>query len=160
MEFNGIVNKFFRKDQEARKRNLFIRTYVRFKKKKFFLRQNYTRFCKMLHLDCDATERRVRSSWMGEQHSRLATDLTETLQGTRNLIWKHEWLQSESNSTCRVSKRLLQDCILPFSECLDVKNVIFLISLKVHTFKTKLLARAPEIFSEWFLRTFPDPTSW
>ena len=28
MEFNGIVNKFFRKDPEARKRNLLIRTFV------------------------------------------------------------------------------------------------------------------------------------
>ena len=29
MEFNGIVNKFLRKDPESRKRSLNIRTYVR-----------------------------------------------------------------------------------------------------------------------------------
>jgi hypothetical protein len=28
MEFNGIVNKFLRKDPESRKRYLYIRTYV------------------------------------------------------------------------------------------------------------------------------------
>ena len=28
MEFNGIVNKFLRKDPESRKRSLNIRTYV------------------------------------------------------------------------------------------------------------------------------------
>lgn len=27
-------------------------------------------------------------------------------------------------------------------------------------FKQKLLPRHPPIFREWFLRTFPDPTSW
>jgi len=35
MEFNGIVNKFLRKDPESRKRYLYIRTYVS-------TRENYT----------------------------------------------------------------------------------------------------------------------
>ena len=33
-------------------------------------------------------------------------------------------------------------------------------SKKVQVFRTKLLSRHPRIFSDWFLRTFRDPTSW
>ncbi|XP_074649776.1 serine/threonine-protein kinase ATR-like [Tubulanus polymorphus] len=31
---------------------------------------------------------------------------------------------------------------------------------KLHIYKSKLLPRHPPVFSEWFLQTFPDPTSW
>lgn len=31
---------------------------------------------------------------------------------------------------------------------------------KLKMFKEVLLPRHPPLFHEWFLRTFPDPTSW
>ncbi|CAH1797711.1 unnamed protein product [Owenia fusiformis] len=31
---------------------------------------------------------------------------------------------------------------------------------KMRVYKTKLLPRHPPVFKEWFLKTFPDPTSW
>ncbi|XP_070572431.1 serine/threonine-protein kinase ATR-like isoform X2 [Ptychodera flava] len=34
------------------------------------------------------------------------------------------------------------------------------IEVKLNVFKNKLLPRFPPVFQEWFLRTFPDPTSW
>ncbi|XP_025077039.1 serine/threonine-protein kinase ATR-like isoform X1 [Pomacea canaliculata] len=34
------------------------------------------------------------------------------------------------------------------------------LEVKMEIFKQKLLPRHPPIFREWFLRTFPDPTSW
>ncbi|KAL4824093.1 hypothetical protein H8958_014208 [Nasalis larvatus] len=45
----------------------------------------------------------------------------------------------------------LRQCMLPKSAALSEK-------LKV--FREFLLPRHPPIFHEWFLRTFPDPTSW
>ncbi|XP_053567639.1 serine/threonine-protein kinase ATR [Bombina bombina] len=45
----------------------------------------------------------------------------------------------------------LRQCMLPKGAPLQEK-------LKV--FKEVLLARHPPVFQEWFLRTFPDPTSW
>ncbi|OCT80913.1 hypothetical protein XELAEV_18027725mg [Xenopus laevis] len=45
----------------------------------------------------------------------------------------------------------LRQCMLPKSAPLQEK-------LKV--FKEALLPRHPPLFHEWFLRTFPDPTSW
>ncbi|XP_055956442.1 serine/threonine-protein kinase atr [Patella vulgata] len=34
------------------------------------------------------------------------------------------------------------------------------IDTKLQIFKTKFLPKHPPVFKEWFLRTFPDPTSW
>lgn len=34
------------------------------------------------------------------------------------------------------------------------------LSDKLKMFKEVLLPRHPPLFHEWFLRTFPDPTSW
>ncbi|CAL1526088.1 unnamed protein product, partial [Lymnaea stagnalis] len=34
------------------------------------------------------------------------------------------------------------------------------LEVKMKVYKEKLLPRYPPIFPEWFLRTFPDPTSW
>lgn len=34
------------------------------------------------------------------------------------------------------------------------------LSEKLKMFKEVLLPRHPPVFHEWFLRTFPDPTSW
>ena len=31
---------------------------------------------------------------------------------------------------------------------------------KVDIYKQKLLPKHPALFSEWFLKTFPDPTAW
>ena len=31
---------------------------------------------------------------------------------------------------------------------------------KLEMYRTQLLPRHPAVFGEWFLRTFPDPTSW
>lgn len=45
----------------------------------------------------------------------------------------------------------LRQCMLPKSAALSEK-------LKV--FQEFLLPRHPPVFHEWFLRTFPDPTSW
>lgn len=45
----------------------------------------------------------------------------------------------------------LRQCIIPKTAPLSEK-------LKV--FKETLLPRHPPIFHEWFLRKFPDPTSW
>lgn len=45
----------------------------------------------------------------------------------------------------------LRQCMLPKSAALSEK-------LKV--FQDLLLPRHPPVFHEWFLRTFPDPTSW
>ena len=45
----------------------------------------------------------------------------------------------------------LRQCMLPKSAALSEK-------LKV--FQELLLPRHPPVFHEWFLRTFPDPTSW
>ncbi len=38
------------------------------------------------------------------------------------------------------------------------KTASFEEKLKLH--KDVLCARHPPVFHEWFLRTFPDPTSW
>ncbi|XP_060098281.1 serine/threonine-protein kinase ATR [Heteronotia binoei] len=43
-------------------------------------------------------------------------------------------------------------------QCMIPKTAPLLEKLKV--FKENLLPRHPPIFHEWFLRTFPDPTSW
>ncbi|KAG8580917.1 hypothetical protein GDO81_007479 [Engystomops pustulosus] len=45
----------------------------------------------------------------------------------------------------------LRQCMLPKSAPLQEKLKIF---------KETLLPRHPPVFHEWFLRTFPDPTSW
>lgn len=45
----------------------------------------------------------------------------------------------------------LRKMILPKTASLQEK-------LKLH--KEVLCARHPPVFHEWFLRTFPDPTSW
>lgn len=31
---------------------------------------------------------------------------------------------------------------------------------KLDVFRNKLMARHPPVFGDWFLTTFPDPTSW
>lgn len=45
----------------------------------------------------------------------------------------------------------LRQCMLPKSAALSEKRKVFL---------ELLLPRHPPVFHEWFLRTFPDPTSW
>ena len=50
-----------------------------------------------------------------------------------------------------LSGKDLRKLILP-------KTAPFEEKLKVH--KEVLLPRHPPVFHEWFLRTFPDPTSW
>lgn len=50
-----------------------------------------------------------------------------------------------------LSGKELRKLILPKSAPFEEK-------LRIH--KEVLCARHPPIFHEWFLRTFPDPTSW
>ncbi|KAL8622808.1 hypothetical protein ACOMHN_026929 [Nucella lapillus] len=50
-----------------------------------------------------------------------------------------------------MSGKELKDVMPPLS--MDVEG-------KLQIYKHKLLPRHPPIFKEWFLRTFPDPTSW
>eukprot|EP00061_Rhincodon_typus_P014453 g41478.t1 len=45
----------------------------------------------------------------------------------------------------------LRQCMLPKQAPLEEKLSVF---------KQQLLPRHPAVFHEWFLRTFPDPTSW
>ena len=39
-------------------------------------------------------------------------------------------------------------------------ETLSLFRTKIQIYRQKLLPRHPPVFSEWFLRTFPDPTSW
>lgn len=50
-----------------------------------------------------------------------------------------------------LSGKELRKLILPKTTPLEEK-------LRIH--KEVLCARHPPVFHEWFLRTFPDPTSW
>nr|XP_033814332.1 serine/threonine-protein kinase ATR isoform X1 [Geotrypetes seraphini] len=50
-----------------------------------------------------------------------------------------------------MSGKELRQCMLPKSTPLQEKLAVF---------REKLLPRHPPVFHEWFLRTFPDPTSW
>lgn len=36
----------------------------------------------------------------------------------------------------------------------------YVCSFKKRVFREKFLAKHPPVFKEWFLQTFPDPTSW
>ncbi|XP_013417435.1 serine/threonine-protein kinase ATR-like isoform X2 [Lingula anatina] len=45
----------------------------------------------------------------------------------------------------------LKACMVPVSAPIEQKMDVF---------KNKLLPKHPPVFSEWFLRTFPDPTAW
>ncbi|XP_033634079.1 serine/threonine-protein kinase ATR-like [Asterias rubens] len=51
-----------------------------------------------------------------------------------------------------------------FVSARDMKNLIppkgAPVEQKLHSFRTKLLPKFPPVFGEWFLKTFPDPTSW
>jgi len=43
----------------------------------------------------------------------------------------------------------------------DEKGQVFdIYRKKLQIYRSKLIPRHPAIFSEWFLRKFPDPTSW
>ncbi|XP_075124962.1 serine/threonine-protein kinase ATR [Leptodactylus fuscus] len=66
--------------------------------------------------------------------------------GLRNILVK---LYKEKG--VHMGGKELRQCILPKSAPMQEK-------LKV--FKENLLPRHPPVFHEWFLRTFPDPTSW
>ncbi|XP_029472916.1 serine/threonine-protein kinase ATR isoform X2 [Rhinatrema bivittatum] len=50
-----------------------------------------------------------------------------------------------------MSGKELRQCMMPKSTPLQEKLSVF---------REKLLPRHPPVFHEWFLRTFPDPTSW
>ncbi|KAM4771138.1 serine/threonine-protein kinase ATR [Rhinophrynus dorsalis] len=66
--------------------------------------------------------------------------------GLRNILIK---LYKEKG--CYMGGKDLRQCMLPKGAPLQEK-------LKVY--KETLLPRHPPVFHEWFLRTFPDPTSW
>ncbi|XP_054839454.1 serine/threonine-protein kinase ATR [Eublepharis macularius] len=66
--------------------------------------------------------------------------------GLRNILIK---LYKEKG--IHMTGKELRQCMIP-------KTAPLLEKLKV--FKETLLPRHPPIFHEWFLRTFPDPTSW
>ncbi|KAL3865678.1 hypothetical protein ACJMK2_043042 [Sinanodonta woodiana] len=112
MEFNGIVNKFLRKDPESRRRQLRIRTYAVIP----------------LNEECGLIE------WVNNT------------SGLRNILLK---LYKEKG--LYTSGRELKSIAPAHGSSLDNKLQIF---------KQKLLPLHPPVFREWFLRTFPDPTSW
>ncbi|ELT94946.1 hypothetical protein CAPTEDRAFT_164972 [Capitella teleta] len=112
MEFNGLINKCLRKDAEARRRGLYIRTYSVIP----------------LNEECGILE------WVNHVH------------GLRNIllkIYKERGLYTPGSE--------LKQMQLPPDASIDQKLSVF---------KNKLLVRHPAVFSEWFLQTFPDPTSW
>ena len=49
---------------------------------------------------------------------------------------------------------LIEDC------CIIYTWFYFPIRKKLEMYKQKLMPRHPPVFSEWFLKSFPDPTSW
>ncbi|KAL4227217.1 hypothetical protein ACF0H5_012662 [Mactra antiquata] len=112
MEFNGIVNKFLRKDPESRKRYLYIRTYTVIP----------------LNEECGLIE------WVNNT------------SGLRHILVK---LYKEKNL---------------YTSGSELKSMMPTLQspreTKLQVFKQKLLPRHPPVFGEWFLRTFPDPTSW
>ncbi|XP_060578307.1 serine/threonine-protein kinase ATR-like [Ruditapes philippinarum] len=112
MEFNGIVNKFLRKDPESRKRYLYIRTYTVIP----------------LNEECGLIE------WVNN---------TSGLRHVLLKLYKEKGLYTSGGEL----KSMMPTVQSP-------KEV------KLNIFKNKLLPRHPPVFGEWFLRTFPDPTSW
>ncbi|XP_064607735.1 serine/threonine-protein kinase ATR-like [Liolophura sinensis] len=112
MEFNGIVNKFLRRDPDSRRRQLHIRTYT----------------VVPLNEECGLIE------WVNN---------TSGLRYILIKLYREKCLY--------MSGKELQACMPTLHSSIDTKLAIY---------RTKLLVRHPPVFSEWFLRTFTDPTSW
>lgn len=112
MEFNGIVNKFLRKDPESRKRYLYIRTYTVIP----------------LNEECGLIE------WVNN---------TSGLRHILMKLYKEKGLYTSGNDL-----KAMMPAVQAPKEA------------KLNVYKNKLLPRHPPVFGEWFLRTFPDPTSW
>ncbi|XP_045160246.2 serine/threonine-protein kinase ATR-like [Mercenaria mercenaria] len=112
MEFNGIVNKFLRKDPESRKRYLYIRTYTVIP----------------LNEECGLIE------WVNN---------TSGLRHVLIKLYKEKGLYTSGTEL----KAMMPTVQAPRE-------------VKLNIYKNKLLPKHPPVFGEWFLRTFPDPTSW
>ncbi|XP_064394848.1 serine/threonine-protein kinase ATR-like [Halichondria panicea] len=112
MEFNTVVNKCLRKDQNSRQRQLHIRTYA----------------VVPLNEECGLLE------WV-----------PNTI-GLRNILSKL-YQEKGTHLPGRELKEIYKDAGK------DPKKLKEL-------FLKKLLPKHPAVFGEWFLRTFPDPTSW
>ncbi|XP_064619014.1 serine/threonine-protein kinase ATR-like [Lineus longissimus] len=67
-------------------------------------------------------------------------------QGFRNIIIK---IYKERRIYCTAPELKKMQPALQASE-----------ETKLNIFNTKMLPRHPSVFHEWFMRTFPDPTSW
>jgi len=112
MEFNGIINKFLRRDAESRKRRLLIRTYT----------------VTPLNEECGLIE------WVNNT------------TGLRHILMK---LYRERG--IHMAGKELKALMPSLHSSLDHKMSVY---------KDKLLPRHPALLPLWFMRMFPDPTSW
>lgn len=112
MEFNSLVNKCLRKDQESRQRRLHIRTFAVIP----------------LNEECGLLE------WVSNTH------------GLRNILIKL-YQEKGSHLTGREIRDLTKSA---GNDPVRLKEI----------FLKELLPRHPPVFDEWFLRSFPNPTSW
>jgi serine/threonine-protein kinase ATR len=112
MEFNTMINRFLKHDDEASKRRLYIRTYA----------------VVPLNEECGLIE------WV------------DNLKTFRDIILK---LYKERNiSPNYVDIRNLLD-----EACSSLPD-------KLHIFSDNILQNFPPVFHDWFVETFPDPSTW
>ncbi|XP_049801396.1 serine/threonine-protein kinase ATR [Schistocerca nitens] len=111
MEFNGIVNKYLKKDPDSRQRALRVRTYA----------------VVPLNEECGIIE------WVAD-----LVGLRPMLSG----LYKRMGISPP--------QRILKELLTCKVDQVAKKRLIF----------DKLLKMHPPILSEWFLQTFPDPSSW
>jgi serine/threonine-protein kinase ATR len=113
MEFNTMINRFLKRDVEASKRRLYIRTYA----------------VVPLNEECGLIE------WV--DNLKTFRDILMQLYKERGISPNYAQIRALLDEACN---------------CAPDKTA--------ELFESRILSRFPSVFHDWFVETFPDPSTW
>ncbi|XP_033108232.1 serine/threonine-protein kinase ATR-like isoform X2 [Anneissia japonica] len=104
---------------------------------------------KCLHKDAESRRRQLHIRTYAVVPLNEECGLIEWISNTTGLRHILNKIYREKNMS--TSGKEIRSMIVPQNSPIEIK---------LNVFRQKLLPRHPPVFRDWFLRTFPDPTSW